>query len=60
MRTLLLPSGQLLVPVELDDPDGGFGLPKLGPEHPEYGRYLVFAEPGQDPGPRERRPRSEP
>jgi hypothetical protein len=48
VRTILLPSGHLLVPVELDDPADGFGLRELGPEHPEYGRYLAFAEPGED------------
>jgi hypothetical protein len=46
LRTILLPSGNLLVPVEPDDPADGFGLRELGPEHPEYGRYLAFAEPG--------------
>jgi hypothetical protein len=33
------------------DPADGFGLRELGPEHPEYGRSLAFAEPGEDPGP---------
>jgi hypothetical protein len=55
MRTILLPSGNLLVPVEPDDPADGFGLRELGPEHPEYGRYLVFAEPAEDLRPREER-----
>jgi hypothetical protein len=50
---LLPPPGSLPVPVELDDPADGFGLRELGPEHPEYGRYLTFAEPGEDPRPRE-------
>jgi hypothetical protein len=53
MLTILLPSGNLLVPVEPDDPADGFRLRELGPEHPEYGRYLAFAEPGEDPRPRE-------
>jgi hypothetical protein len=55
IRTILLPSGNLLVPVELDDPADGFGLRELSPDHPEYERYLAFAEPGEDPRPRERR-----
>jgi hypothetical protein len=53
VRTLLLPSGNLLVPVEPDDPTDGFGLRETSPEHPEYGRYLAFAEAGEDPRPRE-------
>jgi hypothetical protein len=53
MRTILLPSGPLLVPVEPDDPADGFGLREIGPENPEYGRYLAFAEPGGDLRPRE-------
>jgi hypothetical protein len=55
MRTILLPSGNLLVPVEPDDPGDGFGLREVGPEHPDYGRYLAFAAPGEDPRPREER-----
>jgi hypothetical protein len=35
VRTILLPSGSLLVPVELDDPADGFGLREVGPEDPE-------------------------
>jgi hypothetical protein len=53
VRTLLLPSGHLLIPVKPDNPTDGFGLREIGPEHPEYGRYLAFAEPGEDPRPRE-------
>jgi hypothetical protein len=55
VRTLLLPSGNLLVRVEPDDTADSFGLRELGPEHPESCRYLAFAEPGEDPRPWEER-----
>jgi hypothetical protein len=59
MRTILLPSGNLLVPVEPDDPADGFGLRELGPEHPEYGRYLGVRQARGDPMPRPK-PREQP
>jgi hypothetical protein len=55
VRTILLPSGNLLVPVEPDDPADGFELRELGPEDSEYGRYLAWAEPGEDQMPQEER-----
>jgi len=36
MRAIRLSDGNLLVPVELDDPDNGPGLAEIGPEHIEY------------------------
>jgi hypothetical protein len=51
MRATLLPNGNLLIPVELDDPDEGAGLREIGPDHPDYSRWLALAEPGEDPRP---------
>ena len=31
MRAIRLPNGNLLVPVELDDPDAAFALVEMGP-----------------------------
>jgi hypothetical protein len=56
VRATRLPNGNLLVPVEADDPDRGEGLAELGPEHPEYHRRLALAEDGVDPRPREGMP----
>jgi hypothetical protein len=56
VRAIHLPNGNLLVPVEADNPDRGDGLAEIGPEHPEYDRWLTFAEDGEDPRPREGTP----
>jgi hypothetical protein len=56
MRAIRLPNGNLLVPVETDDPDRGDGLVELRLDHPEYDRWLAFAEDGKDPRPREAKP----
>ncbi len=56
MRAILLPSGNLLVPVppaDLDEPEGP-AVQEIGPEHPDYCRWLALAEPGEDPRPPER------
>jgi hypothetical protein len=52
MRAIRLPNGNLLVPIETDDADGGDGLAEIGPGHPEYGKWLAVAEDGEDPRPR--------
>jgi hypothetical protein len=46
---ILLPSGNLLVPVEGADPEDGIALREIGPDHPDYGRWLADAESGEDP-----------
>jgi hypothetical protein len=46
---ILLPSGNLLVPVEAADPADGIALREIGPDHPDYGLWLASAEPGEDP-----------
>jgi hypothetical protein len=54
VRAILLPNGNLLVPVppsDLDEPEGP-ALQEIGPEHPDYGRWLARAEPGEDQWPR--------
>jgi transposase len=38
-------------PVEADDSGTDAGLAEIGPEHPEYGKWLVVAEDGEDPRP---------
>lgn len=43
MRAILLPNGNLLIPVELADPDASPGLAEIGPEHSQYGHWLVRA-----------------
>jgi hypothetical protein len=56
LRAIRLPDGKLLVPVEsgLADDTGADPFREIGPEHPEYGRRLALAEPGEDP--RRRKP----
>jgi hypothetical protein len=49
MRAIHLPNGNLLIPVESED--GSAGLAEIGPEHPDYGRWLAVAEDGEDPRP---------
>jgi len=55
MRAIRLPNGNLLTPVEAepaDDTDAGDRMHEIGPDHPEYGKWLAFAEDGEDPKPR--------
>jgi hypothetical protein len=49
VRCIRLPNGNLLIPVELDDPAEGFGMREVGPDDPECVRLLVWAENGEDP-----------
>jgi hypothetical protein len=51
MRAILLPNGKLLVPVELGPTDdtGADPIREVGPEHPEYGRWLALSTPGGRP-----------
>jgi hypothetical protein len=49
MRCIRLPEGNLLVPVEPDDPADGFWLREVGPDDPDYVRLLLWAEDGEDP-----------
>lgn len=51
MHGIRLPNGSLLIPVEGDDPDAGIRVREIGPDHPEYARWLDFAEAGEDPRP---------
>jgi hypothetical protein len=53
MRAIRLPNGKLLVPIEGDNSDRGDGLAELGPEHPEYDRWLALPDDGEDPRPQE-------
>jgi len=53
MHAIRLPNGNLLIPVEGDEPDAGVRVREIGPDHPEYGRWLDFAEAGEDPRPRQ-------
>jgi hypothetical protein len=46
MRAIRLPNGNLLIPVEADDSGTDAGLAEIGPEHPEYGKWLAVAEDG--------------
>jgi hypothetical protein len=53
VRAVLLPNGNLLVPrppADLDEPEGPDVL-EIGPDHPDYGRWLSVAEGGADPRP---------
>jgi hypothetical protein len=55
VRAVLLPNGNLLVPLppqDLDEPEGP-ALTEIGPDHAHYGRWLAVAEPGEDPRPGE-------
>jgi hypothetical protein len=54
MRAIHLPNGNLLIPVEADDADGSDELTEIGPDHPEYGKWLAVAEDGEDPRSKER------
>jgi hypothetical protein len=52
VRAILLPNGNLLIPVaaeQADDTDAGEGLREIGPDHPDYGHWLALAQPGEDP-----------
>jgi hypothetical protein len=51
VRTILLPNGNVLIPADPADPDDGPGVVEIGPEHPEFGKWLAAAEPGEDPRP---------
>jgi len=51
VRAIRLPNGNLLVSVELDDPDTGFGLVDIGPDDSRYGTWLALSEDGEDPRP---------
>jgi len=44
MRILRLPDGNLLIPVDLADPDDGFGLAEVGRDDRRYGTWLRLAE----------------
>jgi hypothetical protein len=41
VSAILLPSGKLLVPVVAADPEAGIALREIGPDHPNYGRWLA-------------------
>jgi hypothetical protein len=49
MHAFQLPDGHLLIPLLLPDPEDGFALQEMGPEHPNYGSWLAVAEPGEEP-----------
>ena len=49
MRVIRLPNGNLLVPVEPEDSDGGPGLAEVSPDDEAYGKWLPYAEDGEDP-----------
>jgi hypothetical protein len=51
VRAIRLPNGNLLIPVEADGSGTDAGLAEIGPEHPEYGKWLVVAEDGEDSRP---------
>jgi hypothetical protein len=51
MRAIRLPNGNLLVPVEADDSGADAGVAEIGPEHPEYGKWLAVAEDEEGPRP---------
>jgi hypothetical protein len=44
MRAIQLPNGNLLIPLLLPDPEDGFALAEIGPDHPDYGRWLAVNE----------------
>jgi hypothetical protein len=41
MRALRLPDGNLLIPLLVPDPEDGFALAELGPDHPEVAQWLA-------------------
>ena len=55
MRAIRLPNGNLLIPVEPEDPSDSDGLAEIGPDHPGYGKWLPLVEDGEDPRPRRTR-----
>jgi hypothetical protein len=56
VQAIQLPNGNLLIPVEPDGPDESTGVREVGADHPDYTRWLAFAEPGEDPRPGMGRP----
>jgi hypothetical protein len=57
MRAILLPNGNQLIPAEAEDPDcePAQGVHEITPDDSAYGKWLAFAEPGEDPRPKARR-----
>jgi hypothetical protein len=54
MKAILLPNGRLLIPrppEDVDEPEGP-AVQEIGPEHPDFGRWLAMAEPGEGPRPK--------
>jgi len=49
VRAIRLPSGRLLIITEADDPDRDFDVAEIGPDHPDYGRWLAVSEEGESP-----------
>jgi hypothetical protein len=54
IRAVLLPNGNLLVPAEADDLEPSDRLAKIGPEHPDYWKWLMHAKSAEDPPGRDR------
>jgi hypothetical protein len=48
MRAILLPNGNLLIPTGSRDPDED-PVTEIGPDDPDYGKWLAVAERGEDP-----------
>jgi hypothetical protein len=54
MRAVLLPNRNLLIPrppEDVDEPEGP-AVQEIGPDHPDIGRWLATAEPGEDTRPK--------
>jgi hypothetical protein len=51
MKAILLSNGRLLIPrppEDVDEPEGP-AAQEIGPDHPDFARWLATAEPGEDP-----------
>ena len=49
MRARRLPDGNLLIPVVGDDSEEVQSLAEIGPDHPDYPKWLLFSEDEEDP-----------
>jgi hypothetical protein len=55
VHAIRLPNGNLLIPVEAEDPGAEDGLAEIGPDHAQYGTWFMFAQDRKDPRPRKKK-----
>jgi hypothetical protein len=43
ISAILLPNGNLLIPIEPEDPDEGTGVREIGSDHPDYSQVRAVS-----------------